>query len=61
MTREYLLAIEAFGMSPKQLFNTIIYGFKRSFFPGTYLEKRQWVRSIIDHYERVWAEAAPQA
>lgn len=61
VSREYLLAIEAFGMSPKQLFNTVIYGFKRSFFPGTYLEKRAWVRSIINHYERVWAEAAPRA
>ncbi len=58
VSREYALAIEAFDMSPKQVFNTIIYGFKRSFFPGTYLEKRAWVRSIIDHYERVWAEAA---
>ncbi len=58
VSREYALAVDAFGMSPKQLFNTIIYGFKRSFFPGTYLEKRAWVRSIIDHYERVWTNYA---
>jgi hypothetical protein len=26
----------------------LIYGFKRSFFPGSYLEKRAYVRSVID-------------
>ena len=26
----------------------LIYGFKRSFYPGTYLEKRAYVREVID-------------
>ncbi len=55
VTREYELATSAFGMSAEQLRNTIIYGFKRSFYPGTYLEKRAYVRRVIDYYERVWA------
>jgi len=53
VSREIELAVEAFGMSETQLRNTIIYGFKRSFFPGPYTEKRAFVRSIIDHYDKV--------
>jgi adenosine deaminase len=30
-----------------------VYGFKRSFFPGSYVEKREYVRGIIDYYEKV--------
>jgi len=54
VTREYQLATAAFAMTEKQLRNTIIYGFKRSFFPGTYAEKRAYVRQVIDFYEHVW-------
>lgn len=54
VSREYRLAIDAFGMSPAQLRNTVIYGFKRSFFPGHYTEKRAFVRKVIDHYDAVF-------
>ena len=53
VTREYRLACDAFAMTPSQLRNTIIHGFKRSFFHGTYAEKRAWVRQIIDWYDDV--------
>jgi len=53
VSRELQLAIEAFEMDLKQLRNTIVYGFKRSFFPGPYNERRRFVRQIIDHYDRV--------
>ena len=33
--------------------HVVIYGFKRSFFPDTYLNKREYVREIIDYYEQV--------
>ncbi len=54
VTNEICLAVEHVGVTPKLLKNSIIYGFKRSFLPGTYLEKRQYVRRIIDYYEKVW-------
>jgi adenosine deaminase len=27
----------------------LIYGFKRSFYPGSYLEKRSYVREVINY------------
>jgi adenosine deaminase len=53
VTREIMLATRAFSLSAEDLKHCIIYGFKRSFFPGSYLEKRAYVRRIIDHYEEV--------
>jgi len=31
----------------------VIYGFKRSFFPATYLEKRRYVRQVLNFYEKL--------
>lgn len=56
MTRELMLAAETFGMEPELLKNIIVYGFKRSFYPGTYMEKRNYVRKIIDYYEKIETE-----
>ena len=56
VTREYELAVDAFAMSPGELRNTIIYGFKRSFFWGSYREKRAYVRQVIDHYDAIAAK-----
>ena len=50
---EIHLAANSFHLKPRQLKDIIIYGFKRSFFPGTYIEKRRYVRAIINHFERV--------
>lgn len=51
VTKEIELAIDTFSISPKQLKNIIIYGFKRSFHYQPYGEKRRYVRTIIDYYE----------
>ncbi len=56
VTREYELAVQTFGMSAKEVRSTIIYGFKRSFFPGHYREKRAYARQIIDYYDKVEAQ-----
>jgi adenosine deaminase len=53
VTKESRLAIQNFGITPKTLKHVVIYGFKRSFFPGSYLQKRAYVRQIIDYYERI--------
>ena len=56
VTQEYELAVKAFNMDLKALRNTIIYGFKRSFFPGEYNQRRTYVRSVIDYFDRVLQE-----
>ncbi len=56
VSREIELAVQAFGMDLRDLRNTLIYGFKRSFFPGNYIQRRAYVRQIIDFYDRKIAE-----
>jgi adenosine deaminase len=53
VTRELELATQYCEQDPMLLKHTIIYGFKRSFFAGGYLNKRRYVRRIIDYYEHV--------
>ncbi len=53
VTNELALAVKHLGLDRKDLKSIIIYGFKRSFYPGSYLNKRQYVRQIIDHYDAV--------
>lgn len=56
VSRELRLAIDAFNMDMEQVKNTIIYGFKRSFFPDSYPKKRAYVRQIIDYADKVLAK-----
>jgi len=51
VTEEVVKAVETFKLSPKELKDQLVYGFKRSFFPGSYLEKRKYVRAVIDHMQ----------
>ena len=53
---ETRLAVEHFPISTRKLKDIIIYGFKRSFYPGDYIEKRTYVRKVIDYYERMEKE-----
>jgi adenosine deaminase len=53
VTNELMLAVKHLGLDRHDLKSIVIYGFKRSFWPGSYLGKRQYVRQIIDHYEAV--------
>lgn len=57
VSREIERAVEAFQLSPREVRDILIYGFKRSFFPGSYLEKRAYVRQVIDYTDRVLGTA----
>jgi adenosine deaminase len=59
VTNEIMLAIRSFGVSSRELRNIVIYGFKRSFYPGSYIQKRSYVRRIIDFYEQVEKDFMP--
>lgn len=53
VTDEIMLAVKHLKMTPRELRNVVVAGFKGSFFPGSYKEKRAYVRNVIDHYERL--------
>ena len=53
VTDEIMLALRHFGIAQRRLKDIIIYGFKRSFFAHPYLEKRGYVRKIIDYFDDV--------
>jgi adenosine deaminase len=46
-------AMQFLDVSTDDLRRILIYGFKRSFFPGSYLDKRAYVRRIIDYYAQL--------
>lgn len=56
VSNEIDLAVRHFNLTPQDIKRCIIYGFKRSFFPGSYLDKRAYVRRIIDYYTKVESE-----
>ena len=53
VTNELALAIKHLGLDRYGVKSIIIYGFKRSFYPGSYLSKRHYVRQIIDYYDKI--------
>lgn len=57
MTAEVEKAVAAFRLDARALKDVLIYGFKRSFFAGSYAEKRRWVRSVLNYSEDIWAAA----
>jgi adenosine deaminase len=57
VSNEIARAIEAFSLTPREVRDILIYGFKRSFYPGTYLEKRAYVRQVINYANTLLVEA----
>jgi len=51
VSNEIRIAVDRLGVDHRELRNLVIHGFKRSFFPGTYAEKRAYVRLVIDAYD----------
>ncbi len=56
VSRELGLAVRHARLTPRELRDIVIHGFKRSFYSGTYAEKRRYVRKVIDRCDRVLAE-----
>ncbi len=56
VTRELGLAVRHARITPRELRDIVIHGFKRSFYPATYADKRVYVRQVIDECDRVLAQ-----
>ena len=55
VTDEVFKAVNSFNLSSAQLKNLMAYGFKRSFFPHSYREKRAYVKQCMDYFEKIIA------
>ena len=51
--KELKLMTDNFSISEKMFKDIVVYGFKRSFFYGSYSEKRKYVRKCIAYYESI--------
>ncbi len=56
VTKEMELLVHNVPLAPKELKNIVIAGFKSGFFPGSYVEKRRFVRKVIDRYNMLAKE-----
>ncbi|MEX2607009.1 MAG: adenosine deaminase family protein, partial [Kiritimatiellia bacterium] len=59
VTRELSLAVEHFDLNIEQIRNLVVAGFKGSFFPGNYSDKRAFVRKVIDRIHKLEKEFQP--
>lgn len=57
VTDEVFKAVDAFELTLKELKNLMVYGFKRSFYPGTYREKRDYVRKCMEYFEKITSDS----
>lgn len=53
VSKEYQLALDNFDVPLKRLKDMVAYGFKKSFFPGSYVEKRQYAKQCLEYFDRV--------
>lgn len=56
VSREFEILVEAIPVTRQQFRNLVISGFKGSFYPGSYSDKRRYVRQVINRYEAVERE-----
>ncbi len=53
VTDEYRLAVDNFDIPLKRLKDIVAYGFKKSFYPGSYVEKRQHAKVVMHYFDKV--------
>ena len=53
VTDEYLLALSHFDIPLKRLKDIVAYGFKKSFYPGNYVQKRQYAKTNMQYFDKI--------
>jgi adenosine deaminase len=51
VTKELMLAVKTFNLTNKTIKKLIMYGIKRSFYPGSYLEKKKYIDQCSKYYD----------
>lgn len=60
VSQELLNVLDAIPVKRHELRNLVLAGFKGSFFPGSYVEKRSFVRHVIHRYDSMAAKVSEQ-
>lgn len=53
VSKEYRLAIDNFDIPLKRLKDIVAYGFKKSFYPGNYVEKRNYAKIAMNYFDDI--------
>lgn len=53
VSNEYRLALDNFDIPLKRLKDIVAYGFKKSFYPGTYVEKRNFAKVNMQYFDKI--------
>lgn len=56
VTKEFKLAVDNFDIPIKRLKDIVAYGFKKSFYPGDYVEKRAYAKKAMQYFDSVVKE-----
>lgn len=53
VSKEFQLAVDNFDIPMKHLKDIVAYGFKKSFYHGNYIDKRNWAKKVVQHFDKV--------
>ncbi|WP_113907009.1 adenosine deaminase family protein [Aliidiomarina celeris] len=53
LSDEYKLALDNFPVPLKRLKDMVAYGFKKNFFPGSYIEKRAYAKHTLQYFDTI--------
>jgi adenosine deaminase len=53
VTKEYRLAVDNFNIPLKRLKDIVAYGFKKSFHPGSYVDKREFAKESMIYFDKI--------
>lgn len=56
VSREFQLAVDNFDIPVKHLKDIVAYGFKKSFYHGQYIDKRNWAKNVMKYFDKVAAK-----
>lgn len=56
VTKEFKLALDNFDIPIKRLKDIVAYGFKKSFYPGSYVEKRNYSKVNMHYFDKIAQE-----